>query len=795
MPHRLRSPLIGVTRIPSPMPEVFSGPRRRRGHLVAIGILVVGMAPVSMWLMSGDHLSAQQVTKVPPGMHRMADVSTPPSESVPLRDGGKTASDLAQQEGRMLRNKLARLSAAAQASNSNGDAQAAAAVQKRLSRWCIHVVVLSHHGVNEVRHLYTQLARVRYAKDEDVYLSIHVGADRSKDIHDYMETVQWPHGPLDVRVRHSTVGENVALLESWYPSGGDQWAVMLHTGVSVDPSYIAWAEEGRVLCDSDPVCIGIGLHALLGGANETARGPGRQHARVGGEDRAYLAQVPSRLGAVYKPGPWRMFRQWAEHQSAGPYDGELDLGDAASWTPVWRRWLLELMLIMDWFVLHPQLPSGHPGYVTEQDHAADVADTDAHARSEGRLVLNPNDQDNDLARLDHRLEPIKTVAEALLASTRTPRTLSSYRQRPCDVFNPEAHTQLLQPGLTVVVGHYYSRSRFDSFLHNVLTFCTYPEIKRIVVVWNFPRLTPPTMGLCSNSSTAHQTTTVHFVIPTVEDTISNRFIPTYRIRTDAVITVDDDMMASRRDLQRMEAVLRANDLQRVVGPYPRWYDGNGRYRWLPTMAKYVGYPIILTKLHVSPTHLYQAYYCDGNYNEQRKLVDASFNGEDILYMRVAASRGVKPLYIVTLDPLIDSGLNGLHNKSGHTRERSAIVRACKFEANMWSKDVVLPPGTALTQYKHTDYTDVYENKTVECHGCHAAGVKANPLNGHTIEVPDPLCTSGLAFESTCCVLECTQCGGERCDRRRPGPNGCCGGVIKATNLSCKDHQPPCVLER
>lgn len=66
-------------------------------------------------------------------------------------------------------------------------------------------------------------------------------------------------------------------------------------------------------------------------------------------------------------------------------------------------------------------------------------------------------------------------------------------------------------------------------------------------------------------------TTVHFLYPRVPDSLSNRFIPTYRVLTETVMTVDDDILVSERDIERMSTVLRDTGYSRVVGPFPRWY--------------------------------------------------------------------------------------------------------------------------------------------------------------------------------------------------------------------------------
>jgi hypothetical protein len=79
--------------------------------------------------------------------------------------------------------------------------------------------------------------------------------------------------------------------------------------------------------------------------------------------------------------------------------------------------------------------------------------------------------------------------------------------------------------------------------------------------------------------------------------------------------MDDDISVTAGDLTRMASVLRAQGNRRVVSPFPRWYDNNHNYLWLPTRAQHVGlvtlpptanYIVLIVTIPVhlssSPTH-------------------------------------------------------------------------------------------------------------------------------------------------------------------------------------------------
>lgn len=79
----------------------------------------------------------------------------------------------------------------------------------------------------------------------------------------------------------------------------------------------------------------------------------------------YTAQLPCSWGAVYAPGPWRQFRKWSLFQSReGKYGGDLEMGQASGWAASWKRYLLELMLVMDWTMLYPFIDGSHAAYST-----------------------------------------------------------------------------------------------------------------------------------------------------------------------------------------------------------------------------------------------------------------------------------------------------------------------------------------------------------------------------------------------------------------------------------------------
>jgi peptidoglycan/xylan/chitin deacetylase (PgdA/CDA1 family) len=58
---------------------------------------------------------------------------------------------------------------------------------------------------------------------------------------------------------------------------------------------------------------------------------------------------------------------------------------------------------------------------------------------------------------------------------------------------------------------------------------------------------------------------------------------------------------------------------------------------------------------------------------------------------------------------------------------------------------------------------------------------------------DPLCAEGIKANNICCLSSCGTCGGTGCSTRVGGADGCCGGDIFKTNISCNTSPAPCII--
>ena len=58
---------------------------------------------------------------------------------------------------------------------------------------------------------------------------------------------------------------------------------------------------------------------------------------------------------------------------------------------------------------------------------------------------------------------------------------------------------------------------------------------------------------------------------------------------------------------------------------------------------------------------------------------------------------------------------------------------------------------------------------------------------------DPNCENGIIKNNICCLESCGTCGGLGCSLREGGGEGCCGGPIIESGLSCNVYNSPCII--
>ena len=204
-------------------------------------------------------------------------------------------------------------------------------------------------------------------------------------------------------------------------------------------------------------------------------------------------------------------------------------------------------------------------------------------------------------------------------------------------------------------------------------YSTCPKVQSISVVWDGSPV-PNTVGTYPVS--------VSFENSFKHDSLNNRFSPDVNISTEAVLSVDDDLLVSCTDVLRAFAEWKASGKHQLVGFLPRLVvrgdssmKDNGSIQEIKKKKnkaemlylaekkaiQYNKYNVILTPLMVYNSK-YMALYWSDEYKKEREFVDSMSNCEDLLMN-----------YIVSYY-FIDHGEKGSHAKFIQPRRRLDISR-------------------------------------------------------------------------------------------------------------------------
>jgi len=553
----------------------------------------------------------------------------------------------------------------------------------------IHIIV--NNRPESLQRLLNSLTKQPFTYN--VPLTFHLEADQVETIQTILRDFRWRHGCVTVQARLIKGGLISAVVETWQPVNPTQtdYALLLEDDIVLSPVAATWLEAMIPSCALDATCAGVSLYTPR--VNELKTGkPIITQALLDLPGNVYRQQLPCSWGAAYKASQWIMFRKWmaARVHNTSRYHLPVSIGRMLGWNKSWKKFFTELILLQDWHVVYPN-------FVEQQSLSTNMLEFGEHIvtrtgeysteRFTVPLVSSlPLLRDSGVLfdSLYNQIYPVNNDHW----HTRT-TTWPRHRQ-PCENHDPWLHHTLMHISnrrelLTLVISHMWSVARWPLLMKTLQHYCAMQVVSRIVVVWHSAKMAIPTIRQCGNRSVY-----VHFTRGSEKDTLMNRFGPSELIMTDAVATLDDDILIAEVDVVGMHQIWRQHT-QRVVGPFARWYDNNKHYTWKRDKAAFAGYPFILTKFHISATELYRRVYCDTGYADMRDYVAEMMNAEDLLYMRVAVDTfgGAPALVYRTAEPMVDLAATrvGLHSRKLHnTHRHRALMEFGLLDLPMWATD-------------------------------------------------------------------------------------------------------------
>ncbi|ORZ01618.1 hypothetical protein BCR43DRAFT_433908 [Syncephalastrum racemosum] len=232
----------------------------------------------------------------------------------------------------------------------------------------IDIVVVTDRRPHSLSRL-IQSAERSYFLSDRVNLAIQMEQSSDRVTRMYVNSLQWSHGKKLVRHRIRKGGLMPAIIESWYPSSNDNYAVLLEDDVEVSPLFYAWAKYsilqyryGDSSQNARALMFGVSLYSPRSvELNPEGRRPFHPDnvlrnyypARI-----PYVSQIPCSWGAVYFPEHWREFHEYLtirllDLQQDRLLNVTVPRSRSSRWKKSWKKYFIEMVYLRGYVMLYP----------------------------------------------------------------------------------------------------------------------------------------------------------------------------------------------------------------------------------------------------------------------------------------------------------------------------------------------------------------------------------------------------------------------------------------------------------
>ncbi|XP_055684068.1 exostosin-2 [Lutzomyia longipalpis] len=193
-------------------------------------------------------------------------------------------------------------------------------------------------------------------------------------------------------------------------------------------------------------------------------------------------------------------------------------------------------------------------------------------------------------------------------------------------------------GFTAVILTY---DRIDSLFTLVQKLAVVPALQKILIIWNNQKKTPP------HPTMFPKITKPLKLIQTKANKLSNRFYPYEEIETEAILTIDDDILMLTIDELQFGYEVWREFPDRIVGFPSRthvWDNSTGRWKYESEWTNEISMVLTGAAFH----HKYWSYmYTNAMPGDIKEWVDDHMNCEDIAMNFLVANITRKPPIKVT----------------------------------------------------------------------------------------------------------------------------------------------------
>ncbi|KAG0346275.1 hypothetical protein BG004_002028 [Podila humilis] len=235
----------------------------------------------------------------------------------------------------------------------------------------VKLVVITNNRPGSCIRLLRSLTHAYYLNDK-VSLTLNMDAEADRVTIQLAGSFQWGFGEKFMRHRVRRGGLMLAVVESWYPQGNHEYAVLLEDDVEVSPLFYTWIKYNILRYRYSPDnhlyqrMFGVSMYSQKFVETHLA---GR--APFNPEDifietpeyelrTPFLLQLPCSWGAVYFPEHWREFHEYVadrlldiEWNKTSLQSVQIPNSRTNRWSNSWKKLFIEMIYMRGYVMLYP----------------------------------------------------------------------------------------------------------------------------------------------------------------------------------------------------------------------------------------------------------------------------------------------------------------------------------------------------------------------------------------------------------------------------------------------------------
>lgn len=287
----------------------------------------------------------------------------------------------------------------------------------------IKLVVITDRRPHSLSRLLQSAAKSVYVGDQ-VDLTVHMEQSADRVTRMLVNSFMWRQGQKMIRHRIRKGGLMPAIVESWYPSNNDEYAVLLEDDIEVSPLFYVWSKYAILKyrysgnTEAYRLMYGISLYAPrnleLVPAGRVTFDPNDVLLPAGYPEHVpYASQIPCSWGGVYFPEHWKEFHAYLVTRLNDlnlPKDHTERLisvpgSRSDKWKKSWKKYFIEMVYLRASVMLYPNF-QGFEAFSTNHVEFGTHVKSEKRSSVIGTFMVPLMQRDTILSQLPNQSLPL-----------------------------------------------------------------------------------------------------------------------------------------------------------------------------------------------------------------------------------------------------------------------------------------------------------------------------------------------------------------------------------------------------